>query len=50
MLLAWIAFAFVVASSSGAFAPPVAELAAFATAVFVAGTLLVAEGTLGNDR
>ena len=47
MLLAWLAFAFVAAS--GAFAPPVVESAAFATAVFVVGTFLVAEGTLGND-
>ena len=48
MLLAWLAFAIVAAS--GAFAQPVVESAAFATAVFVVGTFLVAEGTLGNDR
>ena len=39
MLLAWLAFAFVAASASGA----------FATAEFVVETFLVAEGTLGND-
>ena len=49
MLLAWLAFAFVAASASGAFAPPVVESAAFATAEFVVGTFLVAECTLGND-